>query len=60
VKYEYVNVSELSKLDEAFFSNSSHEIVPVVKIDEAKIGNGLVGSITQELMKAFHAKTISE
>jgi len=57
VDYRYISTSELSSIDEAFVSNSSQEIVPVVKIDETNIGEGTVGQVTQKLIQMFQKKT---
>ena len=39
--------------DEAFITSSSKEIMPVVQIDELKIGKGLPGRRTYELEQRF-------
>ena len=57
VAYRLISTSELSSIDEAFVSNSSQEIVPVVKIDETNIGEGTVGQVTQKLIQMFQKKT---
>jgi len=57
VEYRLISTSELSTMDEAFFTNSSHEIVPVVKIDETIIGDATVGPVTQKLIQMFKSKT---
>lgn len=46
-------VKELKSASEAFITASNKEIVPVVKIDNLKIGNGRVGRNTQSLMEMF-------
>lgn len=48
-----LNKSELPNIDEAFISNSSQEIAPVVVIDNKKIGDGKVGRFTKKLLKAL-------
>ncbi len=48
-----LNKSELNQIDEAFITNSSQEIAPVVRIDKQIIGNGKVGSRTKSLMAEF-------
>ncbi|MGB4833990.1 MAG: aminotransferase class IV [Candidatus Moraniibacteriota bacterium] len=48
-----VRLEELFQADEVFITGSSKLIVPVVAIDERKIGEGTVGSITRELMVAY-------
>jgi len=43
--------------DECFLTGTGAEIVPVVKIDGRVIGAGKPGSITHQLVKAYHALT---
>ncbi|MHB8482093.1 MAG: D-amino-acid transaminase [Nitrospiria bacterium] len=50
-------VQEIFQAGEALISGTTIEIVPVVKIDGKKIGNGLPGSRTQMLIKRFQALT---
>ncbi len=40
--------------DECFLTGSAAEVIPVIKLDDRKIGNGLVGPITKQLTDAFH------
>ena len=46
-------LDELALADEAFITSSSKEIMPVVQIDELKIGKGLPGRRTYELEQRF-------
>jgi len=43
--------------DECFLTGSAAEVVPVVEVDQRKIGDGEPGSITQDLMKRFREET---
>ena len=43
--------------DECFLTGSAAEIVPVVKVDSRKIGDGSPGQVTRELMKQFREMT---
>ena len=43
--------------DECFLTGTAAEIVPVVKADTRKIGNGKPGAITQRVMERFHKLT---
>jgi len=52
-EFRFLNKSELSSINEAFISNSSQEIAPVVAIDRTKIGNGKVGRLTKILLREF-------
>ena len=46
--------------DECFLTGSAAEVVPVVKVDERKIGDGTVGPITREMMHRFRELVASE
>lgn len=59
VTEHYINLKELPKISECFFTVSSKEIVPVVQIDQIKIGNGNVGKKTKRIMEIFHNYTLS-
>ena len=48
---------DLYNADECFLTGTGAEIVPVVKIDERKIGNGKPGLITKKLVKAYKELT---
>lgn len=48
-----INLREIPKFQEAFITASNKEIMPVTFIDEKKVGNGKVGSITKELLNAY-------
>lgn len=53
-----VSFQELKSADEVFITASFKDIVPVVKVDDFKIGDGSVGKITRDLMGKF-AKYLS-
>lgn len=48
-----ITLKELFSADEVFLTATNKDIVPVVKVDGKKIGDGKVGKITKELMKIF-------
>jgi branched-chain amino acid aminotransferase len=48
-----VQIEELDSVDEAFLSSTSKQIVPVVQIDERRIGLGTVGERTRKIMRLF-------
>jgi len=50
-------LNELKSAEEAFLTSSKKEIIPVVKVNNLKIGNGKIGKKTKELMKIFHEFT---
>jgi branched-chain amino acid aminotransferase len=45
--------SELLRADEVFISSSIRELVPIVSIDGQRVGPGLPGPITRELLRRF-------
>jgi branched-subunit amino acid aminotransferase/4-amino-4-deoxychorismate lyase len=56
VKQRDITRRELINADECFLTNAPKGIIPVVKIDGEKIGNGKVGPITKHLQKEFEKK----
>jgi len=50
---EAVSENELGLADEAFITNTSFEIAPVVSINGKPVGNGKPGNITMRLRKHF-------
>ena len=53
IKYCAPNVHE--KFDEAFLTSSSRGVVPIVSIENKKVGKGRVGKWTKILSKAYRA-----
>lgn len=50
-----VTLAELLAADEVFMTGSSKRIVPVVRIDETVIREGVPGPVARQLMEAFDA-----
>ena len=46
---------ELSEIDEAFITSTTKEIMPIVRIDDTRIGSGRPGPYTQRLAELFHS-----
>lgn len=45
--------TELETADEAFLASTSKQVVPVVQVDDRRIGNGSVGERTRAVMRLF-------
>ena len=60
VKYQPLKHDQLSTVDEAFITSSSRGVVPVIKIDEARVGQGTPGQITRMLSSAYDKYVISK
>ncbi|NJO01994.1 MAG: hypothetical protein HC880_10145 [Bacteroidia bacterium] len=50
-----IRLSDLAEAQEAFKAGTSGEIIPIVQVDNQKIGNGQVGERTLALMDGFKA-----
>ncbi len=48
---------ELGEIDEAFITSTTKEIMPIVRIDDLRIGSGRPGPYTQRLAELFHRYT---
>lgn len=55
-----VPVRDLLRADEAFLTGTLKEIVPVVRVDGRKIGNGRPGPVTRRLAEAYRGLIASE
>jgi D-alanine transaminase len=51
-----VAASRLNEVSEAFITNTSFEIAPVISIDNKVIGNGIPGPVTKLLREKFDAE----
>jgi D-alanine transaminase len=51
-----IQVEELAFADEAFFTGTTGEVRPVVKIDGRPVGKGTVGDVTRRLSDLFLAR----
>ena len=47
---------DLAKTDEAFITNTSAEVSPVVAFDTLQVGNGRPGPVTLQIYNKFHAE----
>lgn len=51
--YSTITYEKLLEADEVFITQTTSGILPVVQIDDRKIGNGIVGNRTKQIMKDF-------
>lgn len=48
-----ISLRELKAADELFFCGTGSEVVPIISVDDKKIGDGKVGSITKKIMGRY-------
>lgn len=54
IKFKNIKLKDLKKADEVFLTSSINNIVPIIKIDKSKIGNGKAGEQTKNLIKKLN------
>ena len=59
VRFRPLRLDQLSRVKEAFITSSSRGVVPVIQIDDVRVGQGRVGKITKSLMKAYDEYVLS-
>ncbi len=55
-----IHRSELALADEAFITSTTKEIMPIVRIDEQIIGDGVVGARTRRLLQLFRSAVVQD
>lgn len=58
VKYQPLKRDQLEEVNEAFLTSSSRGVVPIIKIDNVTIGQGVPGKVTKQLMAAYESYVI--
>jgi len=53
VRFRALKLDQLSGVKEAFITSSSRGIVPVIQIDDVRVGQGRPGKMTWMLMSAY-------
>jgi len=53
IKQQRISLDEVLQADECFLTQTSAGVVPIVQIDQRKIGNGKPGSVTRHLIELF-------
>jgi branched-chain amino acid aminotransferase len=56
VREQVLHDDDLFAADEAFLTSTTRELVPIVQVDDRKIGAGRPGPITHALLEAFRKK----
>lgn len=51
-----IQVEELAQADEVFFTGTTAEVRPYVRVDGKPVGDGRIGPITRALSAAFHKR----
>lgn len=49
-----LRIEDLGKLDEAFITSTTSEIMPVIQVGDTVIGEGIPGSVTKQLQSLFN------
>jgi branched-chain amino acid aminotransferase len=53
-----ITFKELRRADEAFLTSSYREVMPVIKVDNIKIGDGRPGPYSKKLLELYRAETL--
>jgi D-alanine transaminase len=56
VREEPVRVDDLRRAEELFFTGTTTDVLPVVRVDDFTIGNGRPGSVARSLYEALAAR----
>jgi len=57
---EEISLAVLLRADEAFMTNSIIEVMPVTAVDGKPVGSGMVGEITEKLMRAYREMVLQQ
>jgi branched-chain amino acid aminotransferase len=55
-----ITYNQIDSLDEAFISSTSRGLLPVVKIDDVQIGNGIPGKVSKFLLRKLNERMFFE
>ena len=55
INYGNLNLLDFERLNEVFLTNSGSGIIPVIKVNSVKIGDGKPGPVTTNLMKLYNS-----
>jgi branched-chain amino acid aminotransferase len=59
VREQVLHDEDLFDADECFLTSTTRELVPIVQVDDRKIGSGAPGPVTKSMLDAFRAKAQS-
>jgi branched-chain amino acid aminotransferase len=59
VREQVLRDDDLFPADEAFLTSTTRELLPIVSVDDRKIGDGKPGPITQKLLKTFRLRALT-
>jgi branched-chain amino acid aminotransferase len=59
VREQVMREDDLFGADEAFLTSTTREVLPIVAVDDRKIGPGTPGDITRRLLSAFRARCLT-
>ena len=57
LKQENFKMDKVYSADECFLTGTAAELIPVIRVDNKKIGNGKPGIMTSVFLEEFHKKT---
>jgi branched-chain amino acid aminotransferase len=60
VEEQSLNRADLYLADEAFFTGTAAELVPLVEVDDRKVGTGRPGRVTRRLLELYGQATRGE
>ena len=60
VQETLLNRYDVYTADEAFFTGTAAEIVPIAEVDDRRVGEGGRGPVTKEIQAVFHRATVGE
>jgi len=60
VREEHIVRTDMYLADEAFFTGTAAEMVPIVEVDDRSVGTGRPGPVTKHILDLFHQATHGE
>ena len=56
---DFISDEDLFGADESFLTSTTREVVPIVQVDDRKIGAGTPGPVTRALLEGYRRKAES-